>query len=178
MPGYGLGGGLDGERYHLMSRHMHCALQAPRGLQVRAAMFDGLSSGLEKAWDLVRKDGKLTKDNVKGPMREIRRALLEADVSPIKPKASCLRVASASLRSYLQEEDTPVTQVELGSNKHQSCIANLPAYQNGAVWCPVWSPGGSVVECACGGRVCWGPQVSRDTAVMPNVIAERVGPEL
>lgn len=48
---------------------------------MRAAMFDNLSSGLEKAWDIVRKDGKLTKDNIKGPMREIRRALLEADVS-------------------------------------------------------------------------------------------------
>ena len=52
-----------------------------RGLvAVRAAMFDNLNRGLEKAWDLVRKDGKLTKDNIKGPMREIRRALLEADV--------------------------------------------------------------------------------------------------
>lgn len=44
-------------------------------------MFDSLSSGLEKAWDIVRKDGKLTADNIKAPMREIRRALLEADVS-------------------------------------------------------------------------------------------------
>ena len=43
-------------------------------------MFDNLNRGLEKAWDLVRKDGKLTSDNIKGPMREIRRALLEADV--------------------------------------------------------------------------------------------------
>ena len=49
-------------------------------MAVRAAMFDNLNRGLEKAWDLVRKDGKLTKDNIKGPMREIRRALLEADV--------------------------------------------------------------------------------------------------
>ena len=45
-------------------------------------MFDSLSQGLEKAWDIVRKDGKLTADNIKGPMREIRRALLEADVCP------------------------------------------------------------------------------------------------
>lgn len=44
-------------------------------------MFDNLSQGLEKAWDIVRKDGKLTADNIKGPLREIRRALLEADVS-------------------------------------------------------------------------------------------------
>ena len=44
-------------------------------------MFDDLSRNLEKAWDMVRKDGKLTKDNIKEPMREIRRALLEADVT-------------------------------------------------------------------------------------------------
>lgn len=43
-------------------------------------MFDDLSRNLEKAWDMVRKDGKLTKENIKEPMREIRRALLEADV--------------------------------------------------------------------------------------------------
>jgi signal recognition particle subunit SRP54 len=46
-------------------------------------MFDNLSQRLDKAWDLVRKDGKLTADNIKEPMREIRRALLEADVCPI-----------------------------------------------------------------------------------------------
>ena len=58
-------------------------LAQARGLvTVRSAMFDNLNRGLEKAWDLVRKDGKLTKDNIKGPMREIRRALLEADVAP------------------------------------------------------------------------------------------------
>ncbi|PRW50901.1 Signal recognition particle 54 kDa chloroplastic isoform B [Chlorella sorokiniana] len=50
-------------------------------LRTRAAMFDGLSRSLEKAWDSVRRDGKLTAENVKEPMREIRRALLEADVS-------------------------------------------------------------------------------------------------
>ena len=50
---------------------------------VHAAMFDDLSKNLDKAWDMVRKDGKLTKDNVKAPMREIRRALLEADVSSV-----------------------------------------------------------------------------------------------
>ena len=35
-------------------------------------MFDGLSRSLEKAWDSVRKDGKLTADNIKGPLRDIR----------------------------------------------------------------------------------------------------------
>ena len=51
-------------------------------LLVRAGMFDNLSQSLEKAWDVVRKDGKLTPENVKEPMREIRRSLLEADVRP------------------------------------------------------------------------------------------------
>jgi hypothetical protein len=36
---------------------------------------------MEKAWKLVSKDGKLTPENVKEPLKEIRRALLEADVS-------------------------------------------------------------------------------------------------
>ena len=36
---------------------------------------------MQKAWDIVKIDGKLNEDNVKAPMREIRRALLEADVS-------------------------------------------------------------------------------------------------
>lgn len=55
--------------------------RATTPLIVRAATFDNLSRGLEKAWDMVRKDGKLTSENIKEPMREIRRALLEADVS-------------------------------------------------------------------------------------------------
>jgi hypothetical protein len=44
-------------------------------------MFDNLSESINKAWKLVQKDGKLTPDNMKEPMKEIRRALLEADVS-------------------------------------------------------------------------------------------------
>ena len=58
-------------------------LQRCQRLLVRAGMFDNLSQRLDKAWDLVRKDGKLTADNIKEPMREIRRALLEADVCPL-----------------------------------------------------------------------------------------------
>ena len=44
-------------------------------------MFDNLSRSMEKAWKLVSKDGKLSPENVKEPLKEIRRALLEADVS-------------------------------------------------------------------------------------------------
>lgn len=56
-------------------------IQHQRSRVACRALFDGVTSGLQKAWDIVKIDGKLTEDNVKGPMREIRRALLEADVS-------------------------------------------------------------------------------------------------
>ncbi|KAG8091298.1 hypothetical protein GUJ93_ZPchr0011g27899 [Zizania palustris] len=44
-------------------------------------MFGQLTTGLESAWNKLRGADKLTKDNIAEPMRDIRRALLEADVS-------------------------------------------------------------------------------------------------
>jgi signal recognition particle subunit SRP54 len=73
--------------WSLPSRHA-LPLQRRQGQQrrrsvqvVRSAMFDNLTRGLDKALASLKKDAKLTPDNVKEPMREIRRALLEADVS-------------------------------------------------------------------------------------------------
>lgn len=71
-------------------------------------MFDDLSRNLDKAWDMVRKDGKLSKDNIKEPMREIRRALLEADVS-----TSMLCVSSSIPYNVLDNEVNHWTQVSL-----------------------------------------------------------------
>ncbi|XP_062003508.1 signal recognition particle subunit SRP54, chloroplastic [Rosa rugosa] len=51
-----------------------------RGI-VRAEMFGQLTSGLESAWNKLKGEEVLTKENIVEPMREIRRALLEADVS-------------------------------------------------------------------------------------------------
>ncbi|KAA8518565.1 hypothetical protein F0562_016039 [Nyssa sinensis] len=51
-----------------------------RGL-VRAEMFGQLTSGLEAAWNKLKGEEVLTKENIVEPMRDIRRALLEADVS-------------------------------------------------------------------------------------------------
>ncbi|XP_073013937.1 signal recognition particle subunit SRP54, chloroplastic [Typha latifolia] len=50
-------------------------------LEVRAEMFGQLTSGLETAWNKLRGVDTLTKENIAEPMRDIRRALLEADVS-------------------------------------------------------------------------------------------------
>jgi len=44
-------------------------------------MFDNLSRNLTKAIEKLGPDAKLTPENVKEPLRDIRRALLEADVS-------------------------------------------------------------------------------------------------
>ncbi len=58
-------------------------------LRTRAAMFDGLSRSLEKAWDSVRRDGKLTAENVKEPMREIRCVCLFSVVVLLPAPAGC-----------------------------------------------------------------------------------------
>ncbi|KAK8938718.1 hypothetical protein KSP39_PZI011449 [Platanthera zijinensis] len=52
-----------------------------RIVKVRAEMFGQLSTSLEAAWSKLRGEEILTKENIVEPMRDIRRALLEADVS-------------------------------------------------------------------------------------------------
>ena len=47
----------------------------------RAEAFDGLNQSLEKAWQKLKGESAINKENVKEPLRDIRRALLEADVS-------------------------------------------------------------------------------------------------
>ena len=48
---------------------------------VTRAGLEDLTGRLNKAWKLAQKDGRLTKENMKEPLKEVRRALLEADVS-------------------------------------------------------------------------------------------------
>ncbi|XP_059668705.1 signal recognition particle subunit SRP54, chloroplastic isoform X2 [Cornus florida] len=52
-----------------------------RSSVVRAEMFGQLTGGLEAAWKKLKGEEVLTKENIVEPMRDIRRALLEADVS-------------------------------------------------------------------------------------------------
>eukprot|EP00192_Tetraselmis_astigmatica_P002750 CAMPEP_0117671428 /NCGR_PEP_ID=MMETSP0804-20121206/13326_1 /TAXON_ID=1074897 /ORGANISM="Tetraselmis astigmatica, Strain CCMP880" /LENGTH=569 /DNA_ID=CAMNT_0005479883 /DNA_START=21 /DNA_END=1730 /DNA_ORIENTATION=+ len=52
-----------------------------RGLSVRAAAFDNLTNALNATWSKLKGEKQLTPENIKEPMRDIRRALLEADVS-------------------------------------------------------------------------------------------------
>src|SRR3954463_13439651 len=49
--------------------------------RIRSAMFDALSDRLNDVFDRLRRHGALSEDDVASAMREIRVALLEADVA-------------------------------------------------------------------------------------------------
>lgn len=46
-----------------------------------AAMFEGISEGIGNAFTFFRRSGRLTESNIREGMRQVRQALLEADVS-------------------------------------------------------------------------------------------------
>jgi len=59
---------------------------ARRGaLVVTNAMFDDLTSSVQTALRKLGPDAKLTRENIKEPMRDIRRALLEAGTCLFSP---------------------------------------------------------------------------------------------
>ena len=70
---------------------------------VRAAMFDSLSRSVDKARKLISGDGKLTSENIKEPLKEIRRALLEADVSLPVVRRFIKKVEEKSLGKQVRE---------------------------------------------------------------------------
>lgn len=102
-----------GTPLHLGARYLLLDRRRDRlgSVLTRAAMFDNLTKGLQKAWDIVRRDGRLTADNVKGPMREIRRALLEADVSLSVVRPFMKRVEEKALGVEVIKGVTPEIQL-------------------------------------------------------------------
>jgi signal recognition particle subunit SRP54 len=62
-----------------------------------AAAFDTLTASLSTAWDSIKKDGALTPANIKAPLRDVRRALLEADVALPVVRQFVARVEAAAL---------------------------------------------------------------------------------
>src|SRR3979490_2408159 len=64
-----------------MTRFFHLSPQAGRGKKGKAAVFDNLSEKLGGILDRLARRGSLTEADVDVAMREVRRALLEADVS-------------------------------------------------------------------------------------------------
>jgi signal recognition particle subunit SRP54 len=60
-------------------------------------MFDALADRLESAWKKLRGQDKISEDNIKDALREVRRALLEADVNLQVAKDFVARVQEEAL---------------------------------------------------------------------------------
>lgn len=73
--------------------------------------FEGLADKLAAAFKKLRNKGKLTEDDVKEAMREVRLALLEADVNYKVAKDFTARVAEKAVGSDVLESLTPAQQV-------------------------------------------------------------------
>ena len=108
-----------------------------RGLSVHwAAVFDALSDRLQAALDDVRGRGKLDEDAVSRAMREIRLALLEADVNFKVVKDFVAQVRARALGADVTKSLTPGQEVVrivheeltslMGSGSSQLAFASKP----------------------------------------------------
>ncbi len=73
--------------------------------------FEGLSEKLGAAFRRLRSKGKLTEDDVKSAMKEVRMALLEADVNYKVAKSFTAKVTERAVGSDVMESLTPAQMV-------------------------------------------------------------------
>ena len=73
--------------------------------------FEGLSDRLEAAFKRLKSKGKLTEADVKEAMREVRLALLEADVSYKVAKDFTNKVTERAIGAQVMESLTPAQMV-------------------------------------------------------------------
>lgn len=73
--------------------------------------FDGLSDRLDAAFKKLKSKGSLTESDVKEAMREVRLALLEADVSYKVAKDFTAKVTERAIGSHVMESLTPAQMV-------------------------------------------------------------------
>ncbi len=100
-------------------------------------MFDRLSNRLQTAFRNLRGFGQLSEKNVQEALREVRMALLEADVHYATAKAFIERVKAKSLGSEVLESVTPGQQIIkivhdelvdlLGGNQKDFTLTAIPA---------------------------------------------------
>jgi signal recognition particle subunit SRP54 len=92
-------------------QQQHQQQQRARGAALVArAMFDGLTASLSKAFKGLSADGKLTAENMKAPLRDVRRALLEADVSLPVVRRFVAQVEARALGLEVLDGVTPQVQ--------------------------------------------------------------------
>jgi len=73
-------------------------------------MFDSLSRSMERARKMIGNNDKLTSENIKDPLKEIRRALLEADVSLPVVRRFIKKVEEKALGQKVIDGVSPDTQ--------------------------------------------------------------------
>ena len=73
--------------------------------------FEGLSEKLNNVFRKLKSRGKLTEADIKEAMREVRMALLEADVSYKVVKDFVSKVSEKAVGSQVLESLTPAQQV-------------------------------------------------------------------
>ena len=90
---------------------MVCLVGPTGGGAVDSVMFDALSTRLQDVFRSIRGEARLTEENVEAALREIRLALLEADVNFKVVKAFVDRVRDRTLDQEVLRSLTPGQQV-------------------------------------------------------------------
>ena len=75
------------------------------------SLFSNLGERLNHIFSKLTKHGKLTSLEIKEAMREIRVALLEADVNYVVAKDFCAKVSEKALGEEILKSLTPAQQV-------------------------------------------------------------------
>ncbi|HSM71452.1 MAG TPA: signal recognition particle protein [Anaerolineales bacterium] len=93
-------------------------------------MFENLTSRLNQVFDQLRKRGKLSEEDVDAAMREVRLALLEADVHFSVVKAFITRVRERAVGAEVSKALAPGQQVVKIVNEELIAILGEPAPLN------------------------------------------------
>ena len=76
-----------------------------------AVMFENLSERLERSFKILKGEGKITEINIAETLKEVRRALLDADVSYKVAKDFCDRVKQKALGANVLTAVNPRQQM-------------------------------------------------------------------
>src|SRR5438874_2828373 len=74
-------------------------------------MFEGITRGLSEAFKKLRGRGRLTADNIREGLREVRRAFLEADVNFTVSNDFIARVEAQAVGQDVLERVNPADQI-------------------------------------------------------------------
>ena len=101
--------------------------------------FEGLTEKLTNAFNRLRGKGRLTESDVREAMREVKLALLEADVSFKVVKDFVNRVTERAVGTDVLKSLSPAQMVKRRTQPSLRVTSNVPADA------PCWSPATSTV---------------------------------